>query len=90
MIECLHNLNACAMCCEETESGLQCQMLWLNPEKYPQQLGTQQVLRVPKDPEAGEWAVSIPVADADGETIDLMHTHVFLPYVQPNPGSGQG
>ena len=84
MIDCLHNRHVCVMCCEERADGLLCKMLWLNPETYPEQHNSQQVLRKPKEPHGGEWAVIIPAVDSDGESIEMMHTHVFLPYVRPN------
>ena len=69
------------MCCEEIEEGLQCKMLWLNPEIYPKQIGTVQRIRKPKEPNGGDWFVRIPAVDADGSAIEMMHSHVFLPYV---------
>jgi len=81
MIDCLHNRNVCVMCCEEKPDGLQCQMIWLNPDEYPSQHGSKQILKAPKEPDGSQWAVIIPFVDSDGEPIEIMHTHVFLPYV---------
>lgn len=78
MIDCLHNQSVCLLCVEDEGLFLRAQMMLLNPKQYPDVLGTQQALTIPKDVGAGEWHVRIPRIDESGNRIEDQHTNVVL------------